>query len=76
MATLATAQNILLEAGLSYLALGKPEQASWGALIADGQAYLLTAPWIVLAPGAAIVAAVTAFNLIGNALGEVWETRR
>ena len=76
LATLATAQNILLEAGLSYLALGNPEQASWGGLIADGQAYLLTAPWIVLAPGAAIVAAVTAFNLIGNALGEVWETRR
>ena len=76
LATLATAQNILLEAGLSYLALGKPEQASWGGLIADGQPYLLTAPWIVLAPGVAIVAAVTAFNLIGNALGEVWETRR
>ncbi len=76
LATLATAQNILLEAGLSYLGLGKPEQASWGGLIAEGQAYLLTAPWIVLAPGVAIVAAVTAFNLIGNALGEVWETRR
>lgn len=76
LATLATAQNILLEAGLSYLGLGRPEQASWGGLISDGQPYLLSAPWIVLAPGVAIVAAVTAFNLIGNALGEVWETRR
>ena len=76
LATLATAQNILLEAGLSYLGLGRPEQASWGGLIADGQSYLLVAPWIALAPGVAIVLAVVAFNLIGNALGEVWETRR
>ena len=76
LATLATAQNILLEAGLSYLGLGRPEAASWGGLIADGQAYLLVAPWIAVAPGVAIVLAVVAFNLIGNALGEVWETRR
>ena len=76
LATLATAQNILLEAGLSYLGLGRAEQASWGGLIADGQSYLLVAPWIAVAPGVAIVAAVVAFNLIGNALGEVWETRR
>ena len=76
LATLATAQNILLEAGLSYLGLGRPEQASWGGLIADGQSYLLVAPWIAVAPGVTIVLAVVAFNLIGNALGEVWETRR
>ena len=76
LATLATAQNILLEAGLSYLGLGRPEAASWGGLIADGQSYLLVAPWIAVAPGVAIVLAVVAFNLIGNALGEVWETRR
>ena len=76
LATLATAQNILLEAGLSYLGLGRPEQASWGGLIADGQSYLLVAPWIAVAPGVAIVLAVVAFNLIGNALSETWETRR
>ena len=76
LATLATAQNILLEAGLSYLGLGRVEQASWGGLIADGQAYLLVAPWIAVAPGVAIVLAVAAFNLIGNALSETWETRR
>ena len=76
LATLATAQNILLEAGLSYLGLGRPEASSWGGLIADGQSYLLVAPWIAVAPGVAIVLAVVAFNLIGNALGEVWETRR
>ncbi len=77
LATLATAHNILLEAGLSYLGLGlDPSQPSWGAMIAEGQPFLLDAPWIVLAPGAAIVLAVTGFNLIGNALQEVLEPRR
>lgn len=77
LATLATAHNILLEAGLSYLALGlRPEDPSWGGLISEGQPYLTTAPWIVLAPGAAIVLAVCAFNLLGNALGDALETRK
>jgi peptide/nickel transport system permease protein len=76
LATLATANNILLEAGLSYLGLTDPSQPSWGRQIADGQEYLVTAPWIVLTPGFAIVMAVTAFNLLGNALQEALETRR
>ena len=76
LATLATANNILLEAGLSYLGLTDPSQPSWGKQIADGQEYLVAAPWIVLVPGAAIVLAVTAFNLLGNALQEALETRR
>jgi peptide/nickel transport system permease protein len=76
LATLATANNILLEAGLSYLGLGNPSAPSWGSQIAEGQPYFATAPWIVLVPGIAIVLAVTAFNLLGNALQEALETRR
>lgn len=76
LATLATATNILLEAGLSYLGLGAPKTPSWGSMIAEGQPYFVSAPWITLAPGVAIVIAVTAFNLIGNALTESLETRR
>src|SRR5690606_34924168 len=50
LATLATANNILLEAGLSYLGLGvDPSAPSWGGMIAEGQAYILSAPWIILA---------------------------
>ncbi len=76
LATLATANTILLEAGLSYLGLGDPSKPSWGSQISDGQPYFASAPWIVLVPGAAIVCAVTAFNLIGNALQDALETRR
>ncbi len=76
LAVLATASNILLEAGLSYLGLGAPENPSWGSMIADGQPYFTMAPWITLSAGAAIVLAVAAFNLLGNALTESLETRR
>jgi len=71
LATLATANNILLEAGLSFLGLGvDPSTPSWGGTIAEGQPYVLSAPWILLAPGIAIVLAVTGFNLLGQALQE------
>lgn len=76
LATLATATNILLEAGLSYLGLNTPDAPSWGSMIAEGQPYFASAPWITLAPGIAIVLAVVAFNLLGNALTEALETRR
>ena len=76
LATLATANTILLEAGLSYLGLGDPSRPSWGSQIAEGQPYFASAPWIVLVPGIAIVCAVTAFNLIGNALQDALETRK
>ncbi len=76
LAALATATNILLEAGLSYLGLNTPDAPSWGSMIAEGQPYFASAPWITLAPGIAIVLAVVAFNLLGNALTESLETRR
>lgn len=77
LTTISVAGNILLEAGLSYLGLGTdPSVPSWGSIISDGQPYLLTAPWIAVAPGVAIVLAVTAFNFLGTALQEILETRR
>ncbi len=76
LATLATANNILLEAGLSYLGLGvEAKTPSWGGMISEGQPFLLSAPWIALAPGIAIVLAVAGFNLVGQALQETLEPR-
>lgn len=77
LATLATANNILLEAGLSYLGLGvDPSIPSWGGMIAEGQPYILSAPWIILAPGCAVALAVVSFNLLGTALQETLDPRR
>ena len=76
LATLATANNILLEAGLSYLGLGmEPGVPSWGGMINEGQPYIIAAPWITLVPGCAIVIAVAGFNLLGQALQETIEPR-
>jgi ABC-type dipeptide/oligopeptide/nickel transport system permease subunit len=77
LATLSVANNILLEAGLSYLGLGvEPATPSWGRTIADGQPFMLSAPWIVVVPGVAIVLAVAGFNFVGQALHETIELPR
>jgi peptide/nickel transport system permease protein len=72
LGAMSTANTILLEAGLGYLAIGVPPPApTWGSMIADGQAYFISAPMIVVAPGLAIVLTVLAFNLMGQGLQEV-----
>ena len=76
LATLATAHNILLEAGLSFLNLGvEPKTPSWGGMIAEGQPWILSAPWIILVPGVAVVLAVMGFNLLGQAMQETLDAR-
>jgi peptide/nickel transport system permease protein len=72
LAAMATANTILLEAGLGYLGVGVPPPApSWGSMIADGQDYFIFAPLIVVVPGVAILLTVLAFNLLGQGLQEV-----
>ncbi len=69
LAALAIAQNLLAEAALSYVGLGPPPpQATWGRMIFDGQSYYRSAPWLIVAPGLAIVLAVVSFNLIAEGL--------
>jgi peptide/nickel transport system permease protein len=59
---------ILAESTLSYLGVGAPPPAAtWGRMLAEGQAYLRGAPWLVIAPGVAVVLAALAFNLLGDA---------
>jgi peptide/nickel transport system permease protein len=68
-ATLNMGTAILDISGLSFLGMGvQPPQADWGAMLADAQNYILQADWLVLAPGAAIVVIVLAFNLFGDGL--------
>lgn len=77
LAAMSTAGTILLEAGLSFLGVGVPPPApAWGSMVAEGQAYLLVAPWIVLAPGFAIILAVVGFNLLGQGLQNALDPRQ
>lgn len=74
--TLIIPVNILLEASLSYLGLGlPPPTATWGQMLADGQAYYATAPWMIAVPGAALLTTTIAFNLVGDALRDALDPR-
>jgi ABC-type dipeptide/oligopeptide/nickel transport system permease subunit len=74
--TLIIPVNILLEASLSYLGLGlPPPTATWGQMLADGQAYYATAPWMIAVPGFALLTTTIAFNLIGDALRDALDPR-
>jgi peptide/nickel transport system permease protein len=67
--TLGVGNAILLESGLSFLGLGiQPPQPSWGNMIAGGRDLIVTAPWVAVAPGLALIATVLAATLIGDAL--------
>jgi peptide/nickel transport system permease protein len=62
---------ILIGAVLSFLGFGvQPPSADWGMMISQGRNYLQTAPWIALAPGAAMALTVVAVNLFGDGLRE------
>lgn len=67
--TLAVGQNITLEAALSYLGFGvQPPNPSWGNMIQDGFGVYTVAPWLILAPGVALLIAIIGFNLLGDGL--------
>jgi ABC-type dipeptide/oligopeptide/nickel transport system permease subunit len=74
--TLGVAAAIMAEAALSFVGLGaQPPTPSWGAMVADGRDLLRVAPWVSFAPGIAIGVAVLGFNLVGDALREIYDPR-
>jgi peptide/nickel transport system permease protein len=76
-ATLRVGETILVEAALSFLALGvKPPTATWGNIVDDGRSVLSTAGFIATFPGLCIVAAVVCFNLVGDALRDALDPRQ
>jgi peptide/nickel transport system permease protein len=76
MATLQAGSVVVETAGLSFLGLGaQPPSPDWGALLADGQNYFLTAWWIATFPGLAIFIIVLGFNLLGDALRREFDPR-
>jgi peptide/nickel transport system permease protein len=75
-ASFGVAGAVVAEAGLSFLGLGvQPPQASWGSMIRDGVSYMLVAPHLVLAPGAALMLVVLAVNLLGDTLRDRLDVR-
>jgi len=76
LATLGIANNILLEAGLTFLGLGvDPTIPSWGGMLADGRNYIERAWWVATFPGLAITVTVLGFNLLGDWLRDRLDPR-
>lgn len=76
VATLEIGVVIVTEASLSFLGLGVASaEPSWGAMLADGRAYLTRAWWLATIPGLAIFAVVLAVNVIGDALRDALDPR-
>ena len=71
------ASAILLESGLSFLGIGaQPPMPSWGGMIRDHYAYLLTGQaHLALIPGIALASLVLAFMALGTALRDVLDVR-
>ncbi len=72
VATLEIGQAIVLEAALSFLALGVPPPLpSWGLMIAEGKSYILFDPWLITIPGVLLFLLILAINLLGDGLRDV-----
>jgi peptide/nickel transport system permease protein len=67
-ATIGVAGAILAESTLSFLGLGVLAPVpSWGAMLNDARSHLFDAPHMVVFPALALMIAVLAFNLLGDA---------
>ena len=74
--TLNVANNILLEASLTFLGLGvDPTIPSWGGMLADGRTYMGVADHLTLFPGLAIFLTVLGFNLLGDGLRDALDPK-
>lgn len=68
--SLSAAATIVMEAGLSFLGLGVvPPAPSWGLMIASGRGTMGSAPWLLMAPCAALMLTILAMNRLCDALG-------
>jgi ABC-type dipeptide/oligopeptide/nickel transport system permease subunit len=77
-ATSIIANNILFEAGLSYLGVGVPAPtASWGSMLSDAvqsSMYLVDLP-LALVPGLALLITMLSFNLMGDGLRDALDPK-
>ncbi len=75
--TLAIGGAILAEAGLSFINLGvqRPDP-SWGLMLSEAMGQFEQAPWLVIAPGAALTLTVLAFMLLGDTVTRALDPRR
>lgn len=70
------ANNMLFEAGLSFLGAGvQPPNSSWGTMISIGEELLTTAPLLAIIPGTMILLTVLSLNIVGDGLRDALDPR-
>jgi len=74
--TLSIPNNMLGEAGLSFLGIGViPPTPSWGQMLSDAGRFFQIDPWYLFLPGLAIFISVLAFNLFGDGLRDALDPK-
>jgi len=67
---------IILEGALDFLGYGIPDPtASWGKMIASGQAMLSVSPSLVIVPSIFLFVTVVCLNMLGDGLRALWGVR-
>lgn len=73
---LGISDGMLEAAGLGFLGLGaQPPMPEWGAMLADAKEFITAAPWIMMAPGLAILVTVLCINLVGDGLRDALDPK-
>ena len=74
--TIRVAFAVMLFATLSFLGLGaQPPASDWGLMVSEARRFLHQAPWMIVAPGAAIALTAIGFNLLGDGLRDAMNPR-
>lgn len=74
--TMSIAGMILSAAGLSFIGMGiQPPSPEWGALLSEAEAYMFTAPYMLLFPGIFIILSALSFNLVGDGLTDALDPK-
>jgi ABC-type dipeptide/oligopeptide/nickel transport system permease subunit len=68
---------IVTEATLSFLGLAAPPPwVTWGGMLTiQGRQFMVTAPWLLIAPAVALSITVLAFNFLGDAVRDEMDPR-
>lgn len=76
VATLGLGTAIVSEATLSFLGLGiQPPESSWGWTLAFGMKFIREAPHLSVYPGLAIMFTVLGFNLLGDGIRDLTDSK-
>ena len=66
----------LLASALSFLGFGvQAPTPEWGLMLNEGRTYMAKAPWLMIAPGIAIVIVVIVFNMLGDSIRDILDPR-